>query len=1159
MKKFFTLIIISLALFHAPIKAQLGNASQAITVAQYEKKANAAFEKKDFNRALEYYQIVLADNPTRTDLYWNTAQAARATHHYIVADKYYELVAKSDLSKNYPQIAYYRALTKKNVGNYDMAIDLFKAYGTSAGLVSSSPISNNDLQSQIESVEWAKSILATPATYEVERLDTKINTFYTDIAPVQYGNTLYYTTAFIPEDKAKKPVTRIFSSDMGKESSQLSINSQVDGEYTAQYALNTEGSRVYYNICKQTETGEYHCEIYYRDKDLTGAWKEAIRLPDTINTMNYTASQPNIGIDKATGREMLYFVSDRPGGKGGLDIWSADIDAKGSVGSPKNLSEVNTAKDDITPFYFKDADILFFSSEGYKSLGGMDVYYVTKNDNAWSTPIHGGYPLNSSYDDMYYTINNGQVLFTSNRKGGACASEEKDCICNDIYKCAIKVDLKAETFLASDNSNLNGCKMELLDIETGKVISFNVNDLANNFAFPLDLNKKYRLIASKASHRSDTVDFDTKGLWTTQTLFKKLSLQPNLKLNVYVFDAIDKLPLNGSKVEMYEATSTGKGKRIASENLTGNLFTYNNLEFGKSYWIYGYKDTYTSDSSLLTIDAYGASMRYVYTDSLYLQAFGGGLPLTLYFDNDHPNPRTRDTVSYLTYSETYGAYFAKQPEYLRNYYGSTRDVSSAEAGNITDFFINKIKFNHDKLVDFSNQLGRYLQTGKSFEIVIEGYASPLAANDYNRSLTSRRISTLINHLYQFNSGALRPYLLSKTLTIRVLPFGEEKSDKSVSDSPKDRRKSVYSVEAMRERKIEIKDINPMDSKPNSLGAIQGLQIGDLWNIQNYSLALGAHAAELFSENGSRTWAAKGIDGQLNSTVIAKDSKDLKGKQRHEVVMVDVYTGEVIKKGGSVVLFNDNKKVSEAKNKGDYYRYDIQLGQDITTKIGAAGYNSYSMKHFTSNTEGGVVVRDTVYLTPFSSLPLSLYFNNDRPDPNSKKSKTVATYDKSYKNYYSQKGDYVKNFNQLLASNGTVPSANNEMEAFFANDVKIGFENLAGTASVIESYLKKGYELEIIVEGYASPLANSDYNEYLTNRRIQSVVNYLVSYSSAVKKYYTAGKLKVGVRPLGESRAADGVSDDSNDPKRSIYSLEASRERKVVIKDIMIRNNVLYKE
>jgi outer membrane protein OmpA-like peptidoglycan-associated protein len=1154
MNKIFASIIILITLCSAPIQAQLGNASTSISVSQYEKKAADAFEKKDFNKALEYYQIILTEVPSRTDLYWNTAQAARATKHYIVADKYYELLAKTDAAKTYPQLAYYRGLTKKNVGNYDMAIDMLKSYAASSSTVAIKGAGSNDIQNEIEATEWAKGIVAMPLAYEVERLNTKVNTFYTDIAPIQYGNTFYYTTAFFPEDKTKKPVTRIYSTDLSKESTPMAINSEVDGEYTAQFTLNTEGSRAYYNICKQTATGEYHCEIFSREKDSAGNWKEAVRLPETINTVSSTASQPNIGFDKATGREVLYFVSDRPGGKGGLDIWTAAIEANGSVGAPQNLSSVNTAKDDITPYFYKDADVLFFSSEGYKSLGGMDVFYVTKNGDSWSAPVNGGAPLNSSYDDMYYSINNGKAYFTSNRKGGMCASEERDCICNDIYTYNIKVDLKAETFLASDNSNLKGCKIELLDMETGKVISFNVNDMGNDFAFPLDLNKKYSLIASKAGHRSDTVAFDTKGIWTTTTLFKKLSLQPNLKLNVYVFDAIDKSVLNGSKVEMREA---GSGKLIASENLTGNLFTYNNLEFGKSYWIYGFKDTYTSDSSLLTIDAYGSSMRYVYTDSLYLMAFRGGLPITLYFDNDHPNPRTRDTFSYLTYGETYNAYFAKQPEYLRNYYKSTKEISSVEAGGITEFFVNTIKGNYDKLTLFSEQLYRYMQAGKTFEIVVEGYASPLAPNDYNQRLTSRRISSLINHLYEFNGGVLRPYLISKVLNIRVLPFGEEKSDKAVSDSPKDRRQSVYSVGAMKERKIEIKEINALE-KNNALGSIQGLQIGDLWNIQNYSLALGSHASELFNSNGSRTWTAKGLEA--NSTVIQKNANGLSGKQRHEIVMMDVYTGDVIKKGGSVELFNENKKkISDVKSKGDFYRYDIQLGSNMTANISAAGYNTYSMQHFTSNTEGGVVIRDTVYLTPFSKLPLALYFNNDRPDGNSKKSNTLSSYDKSYKDFYAQKKDFVRNFTQLLAKNGSVPSADNEMEIFFAKDVKGGYENLSGTASVIEAYLKKGYELEIIVEGYASPLANSDYNENLTNRRIQSVVNYLTSYSSSVKKAYKAGKLKVGVRPLGESQSAVGVSDDSNDPKNSIYSVEASKERRVMIKDILIRNNNLYKQ
>ena len=1130
-----------------------------VTAKQYEAKALEAFENKNFNVALEYYQIVLTDEPQRIDLLWNTAESARATHHYFAADKYYELLAKSDSAKNYANLSFRQAMVKKSIGNYDGAIVLLQKYAAAAPIASSGAgagTTSAEIQSEIEACEWAKTIVDAPAAYEVVHLNDNVNSIYTDIAPVQYGNTLYYTSAYFADNA--KPVTHIFSTDDVKgKSTALAFNSTVAGEYTAQFALNTEGSRVYYNICKQTETGDYHCEIFTREKGLDGTWKEAVRLADTINTKNYTSTQPNVGFDKVTGKEMLYFVSDRPGGKGGLDVWAAELDSKGNAGIPKNLSDVNTAKDDITPFYYNDAQILFFSSEGYKSLGGFDVYHVNKTEAGWSTPTNVGYPMNTSFDEMYYSMANGRSYFTSNRKGGKCDSPDHDCLCNDIYQYDIKVDLKAETFFAATTNGLNGCKVDLIDVATGNVLKFDLNELGNNFAFPLDLNKKYLLVASKANHRSDTVAFNTMGLWQTTTLYKPLRLQPNLKLNVYVFDAIEKTPLSSSRVEMRDAAT---GKLLASEILTGNVFTYNNIEFGKSYWLYGYKDAYTTDSSLLVIDAYGTSKRYEYSDSLYLAPFRG-LPLTLYFDNDHPNPRTQDTVTYLTYGETYRAYVSKQAEYLKQFYKDNANVSASSGNEISEFFTNKITANYNKLLQFSEIMAKYLASGnRTLEIVIEGYASPLAKSDYNRRLSGRRISSLINQLYEYNNGILRPYIQNKNLRIRVVPFGSAKSAPDVSDDTNDRRNSVYSVKAMQERKVEIREIN-------ALGVNTGLSSTGInepslyWDYDSYSLALGAKATEIGAK--SRSITSKGIGTSINGgvseySVVTKgglNGKMSSAKQRIELVLVDAYTGEVIKKGGSVDLFSNDKKISRAKQKGSNYQYSMSAIDGYVVKGNALGYSEGSSSFYGNYTEGGAVLRDTMYLTPFNGLPLTLYFNNDRPDANSKKLETVTSYDKSFKDYYGQRKNFTKNYTQYLAANGSVPSVINEMDEFFTNDVKGGFDKLIGTANVLESYLKRGYGLEIIVEGYASPLANTDYNEYLTTRRIKSVTNYLSNYGSgSLRKFISSGLLKINVRPLGESNASSNVSDDSSNPKLSIYSLDASRERKVVIKDVIIKKN-----
>lgn len=1162
MNKLYTISLTLLFLSFGTISnAQIAQLNpKVVTVKQYEVKANEAFEKKDYNKALEYYLAILKDEPKREDLFWNAAESARQTRHYNVAYKYFESLNQTALAKNYPQLPLKRALIKKSLGDYDGAVALLKSVSSSSGISSTASGAQllNDIQAEIEACEWAKPIAESQPTYELVHLDGNVNSYYTDIAPIQQGNTLYYTSAYFDNPKAK-PVTKVFMTDNKSKGTPIAINSSTEGDFTAHYALNNAGSRVYYTISKQAENGDFHSEIYFRDKTTDGSWGNPVRLPDTINTASSTATQPTIGFDKSKGTEILYFVSDRAGGKGGLDIWYADIDSKGNVGAPKNLSNVNTSKDDITPYYFNKAQILFFSTEGYKSMGGFDVFYVNKSDNGdWSAPINAGYPLNTSYDETYYSISgeSARSYFVSNRKGGQCISPDKDCVCNDIYYYDVKLSLKAETLLASTKEALKGCKVDLIDIETGKVISYLVNADGNNFDFPLDLNKNYRLIATKEGHRPDTVDFDTRSYWKTTVIEKQLELNPNLKLNVWVFDAIDQSALNGAKFEMREANS---GKLLVSEVLTGNTFSTTKIEFGKSYWLYGFKETYEADSTLLVIDAYGTSMRFEYADSLYLKPFKG-LPVTLYFHDDHPNPRTRDTITTLTYGETYESYIRREAEYLKAYYGANAGVSFSEANEISAFFRDEIKYNYNKLLKFMSLMNKYLITGKTLEIVIEGYASPLAAADYNRNLTSRRISSLINQLYAYENGILRPYIISKQLRIRVLPFGESKAKTDVSDNYNDLKNSLYSVKAMRERKVEIKEINQVD--PNDLKGLsystEGLK--GFWDFDTHISFLDKNYA-IASGSGSQVGVtAKGISkssvstgGGLSSYSVITKSAGVRtsAKQRHEFVLVDSYTGEIITKSGEVKIAESSmdKNLGSANRKGSNFYYDLQGNKNYSVTGWASGYTQSTI-NYQGNTEGVEVVRDTLLLTPFRGLPLPLYFNNDRPNPNTKKSATEVAYDKSYKDYFGQKKDFIRHFNQLLYNNGTVPSADNEMASFFENDVKGGFEVLEGYTSILKSYLKQGKRIEVILEGYASPLAQSDYNEYLTNRRINSVINYFSS--NSLSKYIKNGQLELKVKPLGEAYSATTVSDDANDPKRSIYSIEASKERKVVIKDILIK-------
>lgn len=120
--------------------------------------------------------------------------------------------------------------------------------------------------------------------------------------------------------------------------------------------------------------------------------------------------------------DLMYFVSDRPGGFGGRDIYVSKRENNGSWGNPKNLGpSVNTKYDEESPFISIDGKNLYFSSNGEESMGGFDIFVATKDATGnWTKSMNLGYPINSCGDDLYYstTIDGYKGYFTSYRAEG---------------------------------------------------------------------------------------------------------------------------------------------------------------------------------------------------------------------------------------------------------------------------------------------------------------------------------------------------------------------------------------------------------------------------------------------------------------------------------------------------------------------------------------------------------------------------------------------------------------------------------------------------------------------------------------------------------------------------------------------------------------------
>ena len=188
------------------------------------------------------------------------------------------------------------------------------------------------------------------------------------------------------------------------------------------------------------------------------------------------------------------------------------------------------------------------------------------------------------------------------------------------------------------------------------------------------------------------------------------------------------------------------------------------------------------------------------------------------------------------------------------------------------------------------------------------------------------------------------------------------------------------------------------------------------------------------------------------------------------------------------------------------------------------------------------------------LPIKLFFHNDEPNPKSNAIKTYLDYESTFKEYSKRKYEYLFNYN--LEQNDSIKIiAQNKINYFFDAELSLGMEQLRLVSELLIKELGDGKNIDLTLKGFASPLANSDYNVNLTKRRICSVTNYIKTYNNNILLKYLNGtaankaNLNIIEIPFGEYKSSNEVSDDLGDLKNAVYSLNAINERKIEIVSI----------
>lgn len=783
----------------------LKNVGNAQTPRAFEHAANKAFEAKDYYSALKYYEKVLEMTPDRADVQHRHADAARLFGAYAVAEASYQRVMATDSAGLYRPAVFWLATIEKTLGRYELAIKYFEQYKNYAN---ADPVLLQKAITELEECEWAMERTNAPdAGIVIERLPEEPNTAYSEFGATQRGDTMFYSS-FRPIDWKDKhdparPIIKIMEAIEGRAPAQSLLNDPK--RHTAHTAFSPAGDLMIFNNCDYVGETDVRCELMFSKKIGTD-WSKGVRLPDFINVPGFTATQPNIAAE-ADGTFTLYFVSDCEGGKGGLDIWKAKFSADGNFSKPENLADLNTPEDDITPFFDHKGKALYFSTLGYKSLGGFDIYKsrVDSSDaTKWLAPTHLDIPFNSSFNDVYFAPQGDDwAYFSSNRAGSAYISEE--ACCYDIYRGTfLKLRLQTLAFSKLSGEPLNEVIFTLMEKPQVAPVISRFSSEQNQTEFDVKRDNQYIVIASKEGYKPDTVFLATNTLPPTRKFVEKLYLAPDdFALNVRTFNQVYKSPLKGVSIRLMENLGDVKEEKNTSESNEADL----KVKAETQYTIVGSKSGYLPDT--VQVGATELKPGAKVTKNLFLTpgSLGNFLPLSLFFDNDQPDANTRREFTALTYEQSFDKYYARREEFIREFTKgmSPADKQQAET-KLNAFFEEEVRAGFMKLDYFAENLNLFLENGYKVEIMIKGFASPLANPDYNMALTKRRISSVMNFFRKAEGGIFNPYLINGQLAVVTVPFGETASAKNVSDDYRNKRLSIFSVEASRERRAEILEI-----------------------------------------------------------------------------------------------------------------------------------------------------------------------------------------------------------------------------------------------------------------------------------------------------------------------------------------------------------------
>ena len=723
---FIPVIIISLMLISSKVIAQAISTDKNYSSRKLLGLGKNAEQLGDYYSAIEYFTKYLEQKPSNSYVREHLANNYRYARDYVAAELHYKYLIDSS-RKVSNEVYYHYADMILQQGRYEDALEAFNVSRKNRP----SGSLRYFVRRRIEGCETALAYNDSLKRTMVVHLNKSINNWNTELSPLFLNNnTLLYSSLktkaidYYDIDKldVSFPVTRFYvanrvSDTIFENAAPWKFNNEKYNVGNGIFSF--DGNRFYFTQCSRNWRNKVICNAYV-SKNIDGEWTEPHRIASDMNQQEYTTTQLAIGRESKYNREVIYFVSDRPGGKGGMDIWySTYYHENDKYGKSRNVgSRINSRGDELTPFYDRKTGRLYFSSNYFPGFGGQDIFYCNGELRKWTKPENIGGSLNSPADDLYFNINphNSREGFLVSNRVGSNTLMHATC-CDDIYY------YKSEEI---DRLFLTGLvKTEELDeIQSASLKEDIITYLIEGS------KRKNVIIDSSMLQRIDKFDL--------QKIGNEANLMEGAIVSIYLITTNED---NEEEEEIY----------IYSDTTNNNGRYFLELEPYKEYKITYKKDEFFNENVNLSTKIIG------WSDTIYLDAIGlkpiptKPVQFNVYYDFDSSRLKEKSKVKIDT---TLLTLLKESPDLI------------VEISSHTDS-MGTIKYNQRLSQDRAQSVVNYLiENGIDISrLIAVGYGeeSPIASNstDEGRALNRRTEFRVVGSLDQFSKVNVGEFTITK--------------------------------------------------------------------------------------------------------------------------------------------------------------------------------------------------------------------------------------------------------------------------------------------------------------------------------------------------------------------------------------------------------------